>query len=345
MFESTLPRTPLLRRALRAMAVAALTTAVLAVPASAGASTWYTSTTGSDAAAGSQDRPFATVGRGLAALRSGDTLYVRGGTYAEVINQTMPDCTATAPCAVHAYPGERPVVSGLLWLRGGNAWTVDGLGVTWDSARGPSEHMMKVTGGTNWTLRGMEIWGAHSYAGLLVAGAPANWRVTGNCIHDTYPANGFSQDHNIYANTGLDAGAGRIDHNLLFNAVNGTNLKLAASTPSEGSANVMADHNTMYNALQNVLVGGASRDNVLDRNIAVNSPLRNYRGYKLTGSNNVVRDSLGGLAPTLLLSDSGYSPLASTGNVSGVDPRFDEVSCDGFHPQNPLAQKYGAFAP
>jgi hypothetical protein len=345
MFESTLPRTRLRRRALRAVAVAALTTAMLAVPASAGASTWYTSTTGSDAAAGSKDKPFATVGRGLAALRSGDTLYVRGGSYAEVVNRAMPSCTATAPCAVRAYPGERPVVRGLLWLRGGNAWTVDGLGVTWDSARRRSEHMMKVTGGTNWTLRGMEIWGARSYAGLLVAGAPANWRVTGSCIHDTYPANGLGQDHNIYANTGLSAGPGRIDHNLLFNAVNGLNLKLAGSSPGEGSANVMADHNTMYNALQNVLVGWASRNNVLERNIAVKSPLRNYRGYELTGSNNVVRNSLGGLAPALLVSDAGYIPLASSGNVSGVDPRFDKVGCHGFHPQNPLAQKYGAFAP
>jgi hypothetical protein len=51
------------------------------VAAKAGMS-WYVSPTGDDAAAGSLEKPFATVQRAQQAAAAGDTVYLRGGTYA-----------------------------------------------------------------------------------------------------------------------------------------------------------------------------------------------------------------------------------------------------------------------
>jgi hypothetical protein len=45
------------------------------------AGSWYVAPTGDDAAAGTLDKPFATVGRAQQAARPGDTVFLRGGTY------------------------------------------------------------------------------------------------------------------------------------------------------------------------------------------------------------------------------------------------------------------------
>lgn len=91
---------------------------------SSGASTWFVSTTGSDAAAGTQGAPFATVTRAQTAAAAGDTVWIRGGTYA--ITKPTNTCggsqTATVnafvlsksgtpgnPIRYWAYPGETPV--------------------------------------------------------------------------------------------------------------------------------------------------------------------------------------------------------------------------------------------
>src|SRR5262245_31854451 len=47
------------------------------------AATYYTATNGNDSNAGTIAQPFRTIAKGLRLLVAGDTLYVRGGTYAE----------------------------------------------------------------------------------------------------------------------------------------------------------------------------------------------------------------------------------------------------------------------
>ena len=70
--------------------------------------------------------------------------------------------------------------------------------------------MIKFVDGVGWTFRNAEVWGAHSFAAMLIsggtAGEPANWTVSRNCVHDTYKTNDTNQDQLIYANTGLSAG-------------------------------------------------------------------------------------------------------------------------------------------
>src|SRR4029077_14366710 len=91
-------------------------------------SKFYVATTGSDTTGtGTLANPWRTINHGIAAanggagLKPGDTLYVRGGTYAEALNN-MPLGSGTgwnAPVTIAAYPGETPIIepgSGLFVL-------------------------------------------------------------------------------------------------------------------------------------------------------------------------------------------------------------------------------------
>src|SRR3954452_12668672 len=52
------------------------------------ATTYYVATTGNDGSAGSMAAPFRTITRGAGVAQSGDTVYVRGGTYTQAANIT-----------------------------------------------------------------------------------------------------------------------------------------------------------------------------------------------------------------------------------------------------------------
>jgi hypothetical protein len=239
-------------------------------------------------------------------------------------------------------------------MKGASYWTLDHLAVTWADGNLPSEHMVKMTNGVGWTVTGSELWGARSYADLLVAGTvpgePSDWLVEGNCIHDTYASNNPNQDHLIYTNTGLTAGPGRISRNLLFNAANGNGVKLAgAAVDSGGAANVSVTENTIWNTTQNVLVGWQSFGNTISRNLLglTGATYGNVRGYQLTGLGNVATGNVGGSARLFLLNDAGYLGVADGGdNAFPVDPGFDDVtSCAGFHPADATAAAVGRYAP
>src|SRR5687768_15280622 len=74
------------------------------------AATYYVATTGNDSYPGSQLQPFRTIKKGLSTLTTGDTLYIRAGTYSESISsnvQTIPTGTSWANAPLIAgYPGE-----------------------------------------------------------------------------------------------------------------------------------------------------------------------------------------------------------------------------------------------
>lgn len=317
------------------------------------ANAYYVSPTGDDTSAGTTPKePWATVAHAIASLSPGDTLYVRGGRYVENITDTpVRPARPEAPILVAAYPGEQPLIEGLLWLRDPSWWTVDGINVTWNPKNPSTRHMVKVTNGTGWTVRNSEFWGARSYAALLVAGTrpsqPADWTVSGNCFHDTHRSNNTNQDHLIYVNTGLTAGSGTIERNLLFNASNGTGVKLGGPDVSGGAANVTVRNNTIHNTAQNVLVAGESHSNTIHGNIfsAVGPGYSSVRGYQLRGRDNKMHDNLAHGARSILLNDQGYGGVVDAGgNVHPVDPRFDDTGCRGFHPLNPEAASYGRYA-
>jgi len=77
------------------------------------ASTFYVSPAGSDAAAGTQGAPFASLPRALAATRAAAppaTIVLRGGTY--FLAAPLELGAADSVLTLQAYPGEAPVISG-----------------------------------------------------------------------------------------------------------------------------------------------------------------------------------------------------------------------------------------
>ena len=313
----------------------------------------FVATHGDDTSPGTADRPWRTIGHALEQISAGDHLVVGGGIYRErLVDVSMPDASPPTPTVIRAADGQRVVIEGLLWLRGGRHWVLDGIDVTWDpSSNGPDEHMVKVTDGTDWTVRNGVFFGARSYAGMLVAGTrdgePARWEVLGNCIRDTFPTNDVNQDHNLYVNTGLSAGEGRIEGNVLVGARNGDNLKLGPPGRHGGSVNVLVRHNTLHRAVQNLVLSGESSSNRIEGNILSSTSEGNasIREYELSGTGNVVRGNLGYATTAIIdpsILESGHGIEDGGGNRSSTDPGFgDEHGCDGLVPDDATAKAYG----
>lgn len=320
--------------------------------------TRYVSPSGLDTNSGSETSPLKTVKKGFSLTQPGDTLILRGGDYWENLGgstgPTVHPGTISQPINLKNYPGERPVLHGLLWLSRASYWTIDGINVQWwDGKNSSTCHMVKMTNGKGWTIKNCEFWGAHSFAGLLVAGTisgePADWTVSRNVIHDTIASNNTNQDHCIYCNTSLSAGAnGLIERNILYNATNGEGIKIGGANNAQGSKNVTARYNTIYNTAQNILVAWLTHDCLLERNLCVrtNSKYWNLRGYQLSGANNAFKNNYGAVAKGIVLNDAGYTGLHDQGgNVFGADPMFDSYTPTGFHPRLLAAQAYGVYAP
>jgi parallel beta-helix repeat protein len=73
----------------------------------ASAATYYVAATGNDASPGTEAAPFRTLNRGVQGLSPGDTLYIKSGTYAESLENTIPGGTSwSSPVTVAAAPGE-----------------------------------------------------------------------------------------------------------------------------------------------------------------------------------------------------------------------------------------------
>jgi hypothetical protein len=341
-------------RLLRQTTVLVLMLALLALmvtPVTAQQRELYVAPGASNNNPGTLDRPFGTLGHALGQLRPGDTLYVRGGEYRERLRSvSMPSSTSSAPTRVVAYPGENPVVRGLLWVQGGSHWVLDGINVTWDLSTGSSnEHMVKVTNGTDWVVRNAEISNAHSFAGMLIAGdrqgQPARWRLEHNCIRDTAASNGTNQNHNLYVNSGLSAGPGVIEGNLFYGAPNGENIKLGPPGSTGGTANVLVRHNTLYDAAQNLLISGGSSDNLIERNI-LGKTRGNYgslRSYQITGTNNVARNNVTFDSASSIDNYGGGNGIQDGGgNRHGINPNFNGTSnCSQHIPRNSQVDGHG----
>lgn len=77
------------------------------------ATTYYVSTTGSDSASGTLDRPFASIERADALAGPGDTILVRGGVYTLSSDVDLrSDGTSGNPITIRSYPGEHAILDG-----------------------------------------------------------------------------------------------------------------------------------------------------------------------------------------------------------------------------------------
>lgn len=299
--------------------------------------TYFVAPGGSDAAPGSREAPFGTLGYALRRLRYGQRLYVRGGTYDERVKLVAAPGRRRARIRVGNYPGERPVIRGQLWIGDPSYWTIRGLDVEW-GPNNPDEPLVRLYGGTGWTLTRSEIWGSRSTSGLQVDDGPRNnlgrWTVRGNCIHDTLATDGLNQDHNLYVGdmSASPHPRGLISHNILFNAVNGRGIKLGPGGTAGGAVDVQVRFNTIYNSSQNVSLSRDTTGVVLERNILVKASESNITAFRLNGSDNVARQNIGDAAPAFLVkSGTPGSLVDGGGNLRSRDPRFDAVGCSGFH--------------
>ena len=309
---------------------------------------------GSDDQLGTVDEPWRSIGFALRQLEAGDTLLMRGGEYAEaVILDALNPGTPTAPILVAAYPNEEPVIRGLVALTDPDFWVFDSLIVEWNPDIGdPEDHMFKITGGQGWQLINSELRNARSFAALLIAegrdGAPTNWKVSDNCIHDTIPTNDRNQDHLIYVNTGSEPTNGIIERNVMWGASNGSGIKLGGASPdSGGAAGVTARFNTIVSTAQSFVVSWTAYDNVIESNLMAVVPegRSHIRGFELTGEGNLARFNLADVRP-LVWSDPGFQTVESgPGNQVGVDPQFTRPQdCNGWVAAGAVGTTYGHLA-
>jgi lipopolysaccharide exporter len=316
-------------------------------PDASGPRTFYLAPGGSDGAPGTRSRPFRTFRHALKRLRHSERLYVRGGTYSERVDVTVAPGRRSARVLVSNFPGERPILRGRLWIGNPSYWTIHGLNVTWANGD-PDQALVRIYGGTGWTLTRSEIWGAHSTAGLEIDDGPLNnlgrWAVTGNCIHDTFPTNGVNQDHNVYVADMMASPhpEGLISHNVLYNAVNGRGIKLGPGGDAGGAVNVSVRFNTIYNSSQNVSLSRDTSRISIERNILVRGRESNITGFMLRGADNVARDNIADAAPRFLERDGvSGSLLDGGGNFHPSDPRFNSIGCTGF--RSARFRTYGAY--
>jgi parallel beta-helix repeat protein len=75
------------------------------------ANAYYVSSTGNDSNPGTLAQPFRTLQKGASKLVAGDTLNIRGGTYAEIMNIGSSG-SAASPITIASYPGETAIIDG-----------------------------------------------------------------------------------------------------------------------------------------------------------------------------------------------------------------------------------------
>ena len=314
---------------------------------------FYVSPRGSDHSQGGKSAPWQTLKHALPMLRPGDQLTVMGGTYRErVTDVALRAGTPSRRIVVRADPGHRAVVRGLVWLDRPSYWTVDGLNVTWDVAHNDSrEHLVKLTDGVGWIWRNSEIWGARSFADVLIASErpnePADWALVQNCIHDTVPTNGPSQDSNIYVGDMQTAGAGLIERNLVFGAPNGRNIKLGGGRTADdtGPVNVTIRYNTLVDSVVPIVVAGGASDIAIEHNV-LGEGHRGYlvRGFRLTGKGVSVSHNLGFGAASFFAAGSGSLVQGPDNTLLDRSPLQGPMSCDGFRPADAQAETKGRYA-
>lgn len=315
----------------------------------------YVSPDGRDDGPGTKKAPWRTLAHALPRIYAGQVLYVRGGDYREdlrdlLLHRGQPD----GRILVQAYPGERPVLHGLVWLRQPSYWTIDGLNVTWDeSVEDPPLHMVKVTGGVGWSWRNSEIWGVVGAANVLVAGwdddQPANWSFIGNCVHGVSLSRRANLGSNMSVGEMSAAGPGRIERNLFFDVPTGRNLAFGyrRKAHSGGPTDVVVKFNTLYDSLSSVTLAGDTTDVRIERNIfgAVRSGTL-VRAKRLLGDGVKVQQNLGTDARRFFLDGQTgeLSPNRAGNNLVDSIGYDDVTSCEGFNSRDSVTLPYGRDA-
>ncbi len=152
----------------------------------------YVATTGSDSNAGTLEAPLRTIQRGIRQAQPGQTIYVRGGTYAESAaietNASSPvgrPGTAANPTTLRAYPGEV---------------------VTW---HGNGSYLLRLSYGTRyWRVQGFRF---EADTGLPAIAGKGNYMAV--WVSDSPGTDGLSANHIEFSGNEFD---GRSRNNTAF---------------------------------------------------------------------------------------------------------------------------------
>lgn len=290
--------------------------------------------------AGDGSSPANPMGSIEAAMQSavpGSEIVVAGGHYrGDVLVIDPPAGTAEAPIVMRTEG--RVVIEGLVRFWRLHHWTISGLNVTWPASAGSTDHLIRLTGGSHWVFRDAEVWGARSYAGVLVAGPASNYTLERLHVHDTIPSNDTNQDHLIYLNG--ESGPGLVSHSLLVGSPNGRAIKVGGPDITVEATDIEIRFNTMVDnrGPSSIQLTGRTTEIDIHHNVMTDTDPRrnavtvfNWIGPTAVADHNVVWASAGVADPPVFV---------AAGNVL-ADPQFD----DTYRPTNPVAAGAGHTVP
>ena len=133
---------------------------------------YYVSTSGNDANPGTINQPWRTIQHAANSVSAGDTVFVRGGTYNEIVTINVSGSHSDGYVTFKNYPGENPVV--------------DGTGLTISSDKG----LFTIEDRTYIKISGFEIANFTSSTkfivpmGIYITGASHHLEINENKIHD-----------------------------------------------------------------------------------------------------------------------------------------------------------------
>ena len=301
--------------------------------------------TGSDAGPGTQERPWRTIQRGLDAVRPGDTVVVRAGTYRENLAFTRSGRQG-APVTLRSYSGERvvlrPAASGPSYpLRIKNAYSkVQGFVIEGASASN-TVNVYVTERAHHATLAYCEVRDAERGSGIFVDHAAYRINIVGNTV---YGNNEPGEQHQaIY----YEASHGVVANNVVYGQTNGFGIQIRTDV-SSGPTDVLVANNTVTgNSLGGIVVEHTASRLTIVNNISAFNGGTGIRGYfsdgdhpdDPAGSGNVVHHNLvfanrgyGNLYSDAIRSgpSAGRRILGFGPNLSG-NPRFVSLASADFH--------------
>lgn len=233
---------------------------------------WFVALGGDDGADGSEAHPFATIAKGVSAIRPGDVLYIRGGTHlpppngsfrALVLLGDVPTGTLERPIAIVGYPGEEVVI--------GDNTTQKVFTLDHDQ---PFEYVtiakltllptclgIETLMSRHVRIVANEIAGARVNCGdsQITVGGGFDVRILGNDLHDNgrekvsaIYLSGFGQSHDI-----------EIAYNRVREQSGGRGIQIYGHLPGDSVTNVRIHSNEISQIDRDGIVIGASDADVL----------------------------------------------------------------------------------
>ncbi|MBZ5628531.1 MAG: right-handed parallel beta-helix repeat-containing protein [Acidobacteriia bacterium] len=230
----------------------------------------YVSTSGSDSNPGTLAAPWKTIQHAANSVQAGETVYVLGGFYNEIVRIASSGSATAGPITLQSYPGQTAIV--------------DGTGLAPPST---TQGLFNVAGQSYVTIQGFEIrnyqTGSASAtpAAIWVSGSGSNIQLLNNSIHDivtTSEKNGNAFGIAVYG-TAAPASLDRITigGNEVYNLKTGG----GESVSVDGNVTNFAITNNIIHDNDNIGIGAIGFEGVAP------NPAYDYPRYGVIGGNTV----------------------------------------------------------